>query len=259
MSGFHLEKWYLDASDDFHQAFIGYAATLKWKWITLHYSGYTFLDKDGKLRKRNSFSKKVFPLQQDNLIHWKAFDCSGTWRRSDSAVEETLLDAGNGKSIQWQCTFPKAGTTVSIGDSHIANGWGYAEKINLTITPWKLPIDELHWGRFLSEDHTVIWIRWIGPVPKTLVYYNGRRITEAIIEHDEINFNQYILRLSHSSKMRTGTITDTVFSRFPALAKLFPKSILQLQENKWLSSGTLHHNNRVMATGKAIHEIVQWK
>ncbi|HEY9007567.1 hypothetical protein [Ohtaekwangia sp.] len=259
MSNFRLVKWYLDASDNEHQAFIGYAATLAWKWIKLHYSGYTFLDSHGKLRKRNRFSTKAFPDTDSNTIRWKAFDCAGTWQSSDPPIEEALLDNGDGKAIRWQCILPQGDATVRIGKGGIYSGRGYAEKIELTIAPWKLPIDELHWGRFLAEGHTIIWIRWIGAAPKALVYYNGQSIAAPGIAQDKIVFDRYILQLSDAHTLRKGTVTTTVFARFPALAKLFPKSILQLQENKWLSAGTLYRGKHVMATGQAIHEIVQWK
>ena len=257
MTQFRLEKWYLDVASDGGEAFIGYAAKLKWKWINLNYAGYTFLNSRSVIKKRNSFSRTPFPEVEGNKMQWKGLDCEASWSAKDGAISEILYEDEKG-SIIWNCLFPKASSRVRVG-TNVVDGFGYAESLQLTMLPWKLPIHELHWGRFLTADETIIWIRWIGPVPKTIVYHNSRRFDHVEIASDKIVFGEFTLDLRNSISMRTGTLFANVFSRFPSLAKLFPKSILQLQENKWLSNGTLYRNSTVIAFGKAIHEVVRWK
>lgn len=256
MGDFHLEKWYLDVADTRGQAFIGYAATLKWKWINLSYTGFTFLSEDHKIRKRNSFSGAILPKLNSGIIEWQSKDCRGTWQANAEAVEELLLN-DNHHQIRWNCLQPSAYAHVTTGTDAI-EGLGYAERIELNFPPWQMPINELHWGRFLSPGHSITWIKWIGPLPKNLVYHNGERTDHAVISKEEISFNGLTLALSGAVVMRSGSLASTVFKKFPSLAKLFPKSILQLQENKWLSRGDLYRGGKCISTGKAIHEVVQW-
>ena len=257
MARFRLEKWYLDVADDNGSAFIGYAAKLKWKLINLSYSGFTFLNTKGKVQQRNSFSQSDFPVSLNDQITWNKKLCSGSWTKLSDSILETLLSTPDGDII-WHCYFPKAQATVNIGEAKV-RGLGYAEFIELTILPWKLPIHQLHWGRFLSNDHVVVWIRWIGPVPKTIVFHNGVRKTDVEISQQQLLFHGFILKLREPIAMRRGTLMNTVFSRFPTLAKLFPKAVLQLRENKWCSTGELYHDDKKIASGKAIHEVVEWQ
>lgn len=257
MAGFRLEKWYLDLTDENGNAFIGYAARLKWKLIKLSYSGFTFLDSKRKVKQKNSFTVSAFPVKADGQVVWETKICSGTWKSASDALSETLLSTADGE-IKWHCHFPKSTGTVQV-DGAAISGSGYVEFIELTILPWKLPIHQLHWGRFIAETDVIVWIRWIGPVPKTIIFHNGERITNAEIQQQRLTFGNFMLELKDSIPMRKGSLMKTVFSRFPSVAKLFPKTILQLQENKWCSGGELFRSNKKVASGKAIHEVVEWR
>jgi hypothetical protein len=257
MARFRLEKWYLDVTDDNGSAFIGYAARLKWKLLNLSYSGFTFLNSAKKIKQRNSFKKSDFPFHNEDQILWKNRLCYGSWTKESESLAETLLTTADGK-INWHCYYPKAKSEVQF-DGVQVYGTGYVEFIELTILPWKLPIHQLHWGRFISPTDTIVWIRWIGPMPKTLIFHNGEKTVNADIQQEKISYNDFVLELRDSTPMRKGTLMNTVFSRFPSLAKLFPRAILQLRENKWCSTGDLYRNNKKVASGKAIHEVVEWK
>jgi len=259
MNEFRLEKWYMDASSEKGQAFIAYAASLQWNLVNLNYSGYTFLPGHSeKILKRSTFSPKQLLQITADRIEWKCFQAKAIWQRGDASIEETLFSSDDGE-ITWSCIFPTSNANIEIGSHKIENSLGYAEKITLSIPPWKIPIHELHWGRYLSEEHTVIWIQWIGPVPRTLIYFNGDKITDAKISTTQIIFRDYTLELKQNNTLRKGTVLSTVFGKFPSLAKLFPSSIVALEENKWLSDGTLIKTGRVVSSGKAIHELVIWK
>ena len=48
-------------------------------------------------------------------------------------------------------------------------GTGYAERLELSIRPWRLPIRELRWGRFVSEGASMAWIDWQGADPTEVI------------------------------------------------------------------------------------------
>jgi len=258
MSNFSLEKWYMDATDDAGRAFIGYSAKLRWKNIHLFYNGFTFRSITQAVVKRNSFSAQRLPEVSATAATWRFQHVRAAWTNTSTPIHEVLLELPEGH-ITWSCCFPQASATVQLAQETLdANAMGYVEKITLSIPPWKIPIEELHWGRFLSPGHTVIWIRWVGPVPKTVAWHNGVRYAETAISTEEVVFGDFRLSITHKQELRKGDLLETVFSRFPLIAKLFPKIILQLRENKWASDGRLMRGDQCMAGGRVIHEHVIW-
>lgn len=249
----------MDATDEKGRAFIGYSARLRWRSVKLFYNGLTFRSASGEVVKRNSFSAGRAPEPSEEDLQWKFLQATACWEKRSDALGEVLLDLPQGQ-INWTCLFPKASATVRFGSEMLEQtALGYVEKISISIAPWKIPIHELHWGRFLSSNHVIIWIRWVGPVPKTLIYHNGNRIGEGHITSEVVIFDNYSLELNNKRTLRTGTLLSTVFSKFPMLTKLFPKTILQLQENKWVSDGLLKCDGETVSGGGVIHEHVIWQ
>lgn len=257
---FLFEKWYLDATDEDGRAFVGYHAQVKWGLINQEYNGYTFLPtliSALPVEKKSSFALSSSPYFAKSQLHWNALDVSASWMQLDPCIEELLLSSTEGE-VRWSCTFPKANATVQIGAETFRNALGYVEKIVMTIPPWKIPIRELHWGRFLSNDHTIVWIRWVGPVPKEIIFHNGRKIDGPTITEFQLQFENYRLQLKNPRTLRKGTILSTVFSNFPRIKKIFPRSIMNLKENKWSSEGNLYSGEEHLASGNTIHELVVW-
>ena len=57
-------------------------------------------------------------------------------------------------SVEWSCDAPGAGVEIVCEDGVTIRGAGYSEHMVLAMLPWKLPIDELRWGRWLSPSST---------------------------------------------------------------------------------------------------------
>jgi hypothetical protein len=257
MHQFNLEKWYMDAADTAGQAFIGYAAKLKWGPINLFYSGFTYLNGDPKkpALKRNSFKLRYLPEVKADKLSWHFMQAEGSWIKIDNTLEEYLYSSDEGDII-WTCLYPKSLANVTLHEGSISNAFGYVEKIVLTIPAWKIPIAQIRWGRYLTIKHTILWIKWSGPIPRSLVYFNGKRITDAEISEKIVKFDEYELVLTDSKALRRGSLLSTVFLNFPSLIKLFPRSTMAIRENRWLSQGTLVHNNQQIETTKVIHHFV---
>jgi hypothetical protein len=249
----------MDATDEKGRAFIGYSAVLRWKLIKLFYNGFTFNSgTTSTILRRNSFSSRRLLEVSEEEVKWSLLQAKGHWKRRAESFHEVLLRTSAGE-VKWSCVFPKASATIQIGNHLLEkNATGYVEKISISIHPWKIPIHELHWGRFLSPDHVIVWIRWIGLIPKTLIYHNGMCLEKGLITTETIIFDGYSLELNNKKILRRGTLFSTVFSRFPLITKLFPKAIMQLQENKWVSDGMLRQGDKVVS-GKVIHEHVIWR
>jgi hypothetical protein len=256
MTEFRLEKWYCDVTDS-NRGFIGYGAQLQWKSIQINYLGYLFLNGKGKVTDKNVFVNTSLPDISNQDLKWHNSAFRLDMKRIDFGFDQILLKEGS-KEISWDCVFPKAIAQLRIGSESLS-GFGYVERINLSYLPWNLPIQQLIWGRFLSDDFTLILIKWIGPIPKGFVYFNGIKIPEVAINEFQISFSDYTLMLLNPIELRAGTLLSSVFSKVPWISGMFPKSIMQLAERKWLSDGVLKKNGLEMAKGKSIHELVIWK
>ena len=80
----------------------------------------------------------------------------GGGRRARSPALSTNLPKAPSSGI---ASCPPRGPR-SLCDGVVLRGLGYAEHLSMTIPPWRLPIDTLRWGRFLSPERSVVWIDW---------------------------------------------------------------------------------------------------
>ena len=78
--------------------------------------------------------------------------------------------------VEWHCLHPRARAEVSVAGSHVFRGFGYVERIVLSLPAWDLPIAGLRWGRFLNDSDALVWIDLRGPFSTQLAYHNGARV-----------------------------------------------------------------------------------
>lgn len=125
-------------------------------------------------------------------------------------------------------------------------GLGYVERLEMTLPPWQLPIEELRWGRFTAESADAAWIEWRGPQPLRLAWRNGAEV-------DSVD-----VAFKGRSTLREGPLAKTVFSKVPVLRKSLPVAMLSVDETKWRSRATLQVPGADPVSGWAIHEVVKW-
>jgi hypothetical protein len=259
-TSFLLTKWYLDCVADTGDAVILYAADLRWNALTIHY-GSLLRVLGGKIRSRSSVRGGAGPEIQDGKItvNFPHLDVKGTWQALRSPVRRTVFESEYG-SVDWHCLQPMAQVDLLFQGKSRLTGRGYAECLTLSIRPWKLPLSELHWGRFLSDRDALVWIDWRGPQPQRLVFLNGQEQQVTSITESEIVFaNSGVrLELDRGLVLREGRLGDTVFAGISRLSQLLPRSILSVNECKWRSRGRMHTADEER-TGWAIHEVVEWK
>lgn len=253
---FSLKKWYMDVVDERGEVFISYAAELRWNRLSLSYHGFLRGSPDGGITSRNRFRTAPMPALAGSTLRWRAPGIEGEWRGAAAPIQEVLLEAQEGR-IDWQCVLPRAEVDIRVGKDSL-RGLGYAECIEMTLPPWELPIHELRWGRFLSSGHQIVWIQWLGPVPKLLIHHNGVRHDQGEIDETGISFGNTHLIFSESLRLRSGALMSTVLARAPWIRQLLPLSILRLDERKWRSRGRLAQEDQAAEEGWAIHESVRW-
>ncbi len=259
-SNFLLSKWYMDCVSDEGDVFIAYAASLRWKALKINYSSTLRRQHDAQTEANTSLKRYCAPEVSGDSIHWssKALGVEGKWTALAQPIERTIFESDAGR-VEWRCLHPRATAEVSTRNRHQLKGLGYVECLTMSIPPWRLPIDELRWGRFLSNNDALVWIDWRGASNVRLVFLNGVQIESAEVTEREVVLKQekVILALDEDQLLREGPLIKTALSMIPGIQKLIPLRSLNAYERKWRSRGILSCHENVSA-GWTIHEIVRW-
>src|SRR5437764_3883193 len=179
---FSLRKWYLDCIGDAGELCIAYRAELKVAGAQLATASLLRFDDQSGLRSRWTVRSCAEPSGED-VLSWDApaLDLAARFERRDPPCGTTLLDGPEGV-VRWTCTHPRAAVEMRIA-GEVLRGTGYAEVLDLTVPPWRLPIDELRWGRLLTASHGVVWIEWRGSHPQGLVLVDGTAVAGELEQH----------------------------------------------------------------------------
>jgi hypothetical protein len=257
---FELSKWYADCLTEDGAALIIYHAQLRWRTPTIHYSNLLIREAGRPARSQFSLRKQPAPIH-DGEIEWTSpvWNAEGRWRKTCAPVREILFDSPAG-FIEWNCFAPRSSAEIRIGEGRLYHGMGYVEHLRLTIPPWRLPIRQLWWGRFVNACDALVWIDWRGSYNKQVVYYNGLPVSACTISDHEVRLGADggVLSLDTSTILREGALGATALSVLPNLERLFPARILGIRECKWLSRAVLRRPGQADSVGLAIHEVVEW-
>jgi len=254
---FRLQKWYLDAADERGNVYIGYWGKVNWKHLRLVFFQHLWHTEQGGVRTRSGLSKRPPPrMINENLLRWDTAEARVGWQSAaDEGISETLLTTSEG-DIDWQCLQPKARATV-VSDEVSFSGWGYTERLDISIPPWRLPINTLYWGRCHSEHHYLVWIKWDGPTQQSLLWHDGVRTAQVEISEQGISVPGVALVLDECSTLRQGVLRTTIGKSLGRIAALFPRRTFMLDEHKSYARGRLASgDSSELAT--AIYERVQW-
>ncbi len=257
-NNFYLYKWYADIIDDkTDDVTIVYMGEIEWNYFKLSFTNILqFLEKY-HLISQATFSNYQPPIWKKELFRINSMEKIGQWESKEKSIKEKLFENENGY-ILWECFMPNAFGEMKINEK-LNQGLGYVEKLTMTLKPWQIPIKILRWGRFLTDNQTIIWIRWEGEEEKILIFHNDKKYLNGIINDELIEFDNYRLILSKKYVLRHGPLIKTVFDKFLWIKKIFPSGIFDMNECKWQTWSELYENNRSIAQGWSIHENVDCK
>jgi len=262
---FHLSKWFLDFVSESGDAMIFYSAKLKWHGWSASYTSWLQFNTLSGVTLKSRFRNVQIPQLKDDLITWKdaRFGVSGKWKSLAGVIKARLFDSEEGY-LDWTCFQPASKVQLKIRDK-VLEGSGYAEQLILTIPPWKIPMDELLWGRFGSEGNTLVWIELREKERRKWLLLNGARIENCIIEDDHISLpgKDLFLKLDQGVKLESEkkifSVVEKLIRYIPGFSKVIPISFLMAEEVKWLSKGELQIQGKTITSGMAIHERVNFK
>lgn len=256
---FSLEKYYVDLVTAEGHYFIGYSARLNWRAIRINYRATLHHPSLSGINTGPSLSSRDGPVDDDSVLTWRSprlgFD--GQWRRLASAERHVLHQEDDG-IVDWSCSQPSARVRLTTESGAVFLGLGYVECLKLTIPPWRLGLRTLLWGRFVSEDHSVVWIEWQGKHNLKLLICDGQRTVNPQISDDSIKCEDFELSLERAETIREDSIGKTLVSRIPSVLKAAPIEFLGGKEQKYVSRGRLRFTGGSEHTGWVIHERVSW-
>lgn len=254
-SAFSLVKWYLDCVTAAGDVAILYCAELHWRGTKLAYNSILSVQ-DGAIASHASLGGYQLSSADDRiLVEFPRLGVSGTWSADAQPFRRTVYESPAG-SVEWNCLQPRSRVTVRVG-AHELTGLGYAECLTLTLPPWKLPMRELRWGRFVSPEDSLAWIDWQGEYAASFAIHNGQARPTLAVSDCAVVLDGAALRMEESFTLRAGKLGSTVLPGTPALGRLLPRSLFHIEEQKWRSRGVLQTRERG-SEGWIIHEVVHW-
>ena len=253
---FSLVKWYMDCITDLGDAVILYCAELRWRGLHAAYSSVLSVDGRSVESHASMTRYRLSSAGGEILVELPRLGVSGRWEASAAPFQYTVYEDASG-SVLWNCLQPRASVHLRIGNRELA-GLGYAECLTVTLPPWQLPMSQLRWGRFVSPEDSLVWIDWQGPYSTSFAVHNGDRCETLSVSDSEVALRDASLRMEESFPLRAGRLGSTILPGAPALRKLLPRSLFNIEEHKWRSRGILSAQGRV-SNGWAVHEVVHWK
>jgi hypothetical protein len=232
---------------------------MRWGPVQLPYAATLFKPLRDATRERYVVRPCAAPTLQGDELRW---DCrhlrlQAHWTARVPAIRRKLLETAEG-SVDWCCHLPCAEAHVDLGGADRISGLGYAEQLSFSVKPWRLPLERLRWGRFLSPEDAVTWIEWRGEEPRQWVFHNGVELRGAKIGdgYIELPDDLGIVELQDDIVLREGRLISTALRAVPAARMWLPAGIRNAYEAKWLARGTFTARSR-SNSGWAIHEVVR--
>ena len=255
---FSLTKWYFDCTSSDGRTAVGYWASLEWRRLSLTWQALSLWEHAELSMERSVIAAGPMPWCDGDRIGWSAprLGCDLSAKRLGEPVDIRLFEQEGG-SLEWGCEAPSAAMTLAMTGRPRMRGAGYVERIRLTVPPWRLPIRELRWGRWINDDasHSVVWIDWRGSDPRSWLLVDGVVTSHAEVRDASVVAGLAVLTLDRPSTLSARSLADIV-GQFAPLRAVVPSSLMALQQVKWQSHGTWRRHGFRNLSGTAIHEWV---
>lgn len=256
---FELVKWYLDTVEADGAAAIAYWAALSWHGVHITWHNLTRYAHGQAPDERSSVRSVPAPVQSEQGVTWQSprLGVATVHDATSTGTAITLLDDPRG-TIVWECLVPAAHARFER-EGASWQGTGYVERMRMSIPPWELPIDQLRWGRWISDDaaRSVVWIDWRGSLPRQWVVVDGMATAEGVVEDNRIAVHAGLLSLDPPRTLHERSI-GRFLRRLSDLARVAARIPISWQETKWCARGTWTDATGHVSAGWAIHETAKF-
>ena len=181
-SSLKLEKWYFDVVGPDGDLFVGYHIQLSPPGLNIAAGLWRLAGRLSNFMPR--ITRQNPPIAEAGFMQARCRGGSESWRSITPQVAVTLLDTEQVR-VEWECLACGARAEFSDPDHGQVVGFGYAEKLVITGKPWLVPIHTLYWGRMVAEHFSLVWIKWVGPVPIERAWLNGQCCDDVMISNHQ--------------------------------------------------------------------------
>ncbi|MDP4114643.1 MAG: hypothetical protein Q8903_00825 [Bacteroidota bacterium] len=256
MTDFYVKKWYLDYVTQNLDASIIYDGSLRFGPFEYHHSS-ELKRKDLHISERTNWDNKFCKITvEENTITCLLKDKTVKWLGKQAPINIPIFKK-NDKFINWNCVQPLSRVEIITGTS-VQHALGYAEQMETNILPWEFEFDYLNWGRFTSDNNSLVWTFLDGDFKQILIFLNSKEVEPVNISLNEIEFKGGTLKIEDTAILREGNIVSSLLNTMPSLSKILPKTGFPIFETKILGKGSLLIDGRI-DEGYVIHEEVKWK
>lgn len=240
-------------------ALIAYAARLRTGGIVVSWAS-VLLSRRTEDQEGSSVRGVRTPSLLGDECRWQhcALDVSGCWVRASTPIAQVLMDGPTGR-IVWSCHMPNAQAEVYYRGA-LVRGRGYVECLEMSAPAWTLPIQTLHWGRHLSNEHSLVWIAWDDDEAQQWYWLDGQRQPHARVIPTGIRdlSGERELRFGNSRDVRSRGVLSCLTATLPRLQAYLPGSLSTMHEHKQVSRSALWASGKPVDDGWALHEVVTW-
>lgn len=259
-----IRKWYSDCTAGDGTVFIGYAGTLGLgPWI-VPVQSCTVYPAEARPRSRWRLGRASHRIDAAGDVHWTApsLGVHAHWSLRSRPIQRLLLDTPRLR-IEWRCHVPRARARVQVGPQ-VLEGWGYVEEMIIDGDVRRLPLKELHWGRFHTEEGWTAWLDWKGPCPLTVLLENGRDVRGRVSREAVTLDDGRMLPLGGDSSpgvrvLADQRVGDTFFPTLPPLRWILPRILTGLHERKLAGLGRwVNPDGSRALEGRLLYETVEF-
>lgn len=257
-ASFALTKWYIDCVAEDGRVAICYWASLSWRRLSLVWQGLTVYETGCPPFEQSAIGRCRPPVNDQGRISWLSRQLGAVvMAEARQPPFGVRLFEEHSRYVDWHCEAPVAHVTIEVAGQPRLHGCGYIEHLTLTIPPWRLPLDEIRWGRWIDDAATrsLVWIDWRGPGANCWTFVDGVRAPGAAVGDDRVTNGAVVLGLE-PPRILTCRALDLVIARVPGLWAVVPPALLAWHETKWASRGILCQADDAPIAGSVIHERV---
>jgi hypothetical protein len=249
-----LEKWYADVIRDGNVS-VHYRAHLAFGPLRIAYRGElghdmhhrgTFTSTAGTLLPRiegDADAGRVMLATQAGALAWR------------NALSRPIRLWTDGRQhVTWNPVVLNGSVEDAV--EAVRHGRGYAEKLVMTIAPWRLGMTRLWWGRFCGDRHSFVWIVWEGRHPLRLALLDGAPVWLDAVTECAVFAAAVRLRLGERRLLVDQTLAGTLADM--PLPKRVAPLFLSGRERKWFAESDLQRDGRAIDRGEVVCETVDW-
>jgi hypothetical protein len=256
-----LEKYYIDVVTEAGAGAYMHAATVELGGIRFSACATMQFDHTGPLPPNTAWhaceiSDRAGVLHFGRLPNMDG-DVIVRPRNVGSAIELFRTDTGG---VQWEAIACDADVSAILRGVEL-NGRGYAERLVMTIPPWSMPIERHWWGRTITDDISIVWLVWEGPVPLSIGVVNGQPAQHIEVTAERVIVDGYMIHHGTPTVLSAGSVMTNKLRALRPIASLLPFGQWDLDEQRWVCRSEVidTSNGIVRGPGWTMHECITWK